>query len=177
MQNIKGLNSAVPVCNHVHGLDSWLVASAFYPRMLVFPTVPEKIDVFFPGIFFSLLGCLSIPRSFGETKPFFRELEAVLEKGRLVHFFPEGSVSPYNSELQDFKKGAFYLAAKAHVPILPMVITFRPPKGLHKLFRKKPVMLLTIGEPMPPCSTDEKEDERIRMDIARRNMSNMLRPK
>jgi len=65
--------------------------------------------------------------------------------------------------LQNFKKGAFYLAAQAQVPIVPMLITFEPPKGLIKIIRKKPVMRLHIGKPIHPMSKDIEIDSELRM--------------
>ena len=173
-QNMKGLKSAVTICNHVHTMDSALVAVAFYPRKLVFPTMPEKVDYLFPGIFMSLLGCISVPRARNETNSFFEELETFLTEGRVVHFFPEGFISHYGSELQEFKRGAFHLAARAHVPILPITISFHKPCGFYRLLRRKPVMYLTIGEPMRPASEDTREDEQIRMKSAYEQMVWML---
>jgi len=63
-------------------------------------------------------------------------MEFLLMKNCIVHFFPEGELRPYDTGLQNFKKGAFYLAAQAQVPIVPMLITFEPPKGLIKIIRK-----------------------------------------
>jgi 1-acyl-sn-glycerol-3-phosphate acyltransferase len=174
LQNLKGLNGAVTVCNHVQRQDSWLVASAFYPRKLMFPILPEKVGTLFPGVFYSLLGCISIPRAFGEANRFFRNLEMSLNEGRVVHFFPEGAINYYSKEIHEFKRGAFYLAAKAHVPIMPMSISFHEPKGLYILLRKKPVMRLVIGGPIVPSSSDAKEDERIRMETSYEQMVNML---
>jgi len=132
------------------------------------------VGTLFPGVFYSLLGCISIPRAFGEANAFFRNLEVSLNEGRVVHFFPEGEIYYYSKELHSFKRGAFYLAAKAHVPIMPMCISFHEPKGFYKLLRKKPVMLLSIGGLIAPCSPDEKEDERMRMDSAYEQMIGML---
>lgn len=174
IQNLKGIHSAVTVCNHVHKMDSVLVAAAFYPRKLVFPTVPKKIDKIFPGVFFNLLGCVSVPRTFSETQTFFGEMEKLLDEGRIVHFFPEGFISPYGAEIHSFKRGAFFLAAKAHVPLLPMAVSFHEPRGFYKLFKRKPVMCLVIGEQLKPVSPDAKEDERMRMKDACERITEML---
>ena len=173
-QNLKGIRSAVTVCNHVHKLDSALVAVALYPRKLTFPTTPDKIDPFFPGVFMSLLGCVSVPRALGETNAFFNELEKLLEEGRIVHFFPEGYISPYGTELHSFKRGAFHLAAMAYAPVLPLTISFREPHGIYKFFKKHPVLCLTIGELIEPVSSDVKEDERGRMKGAFQQMTEAL---
>ena len=176
LKNIKGLRSAVTVCNHVNKMDSALIASAFYPHKLVFPTVPEKIYKLFPGIFFNLLGCVSIPRKYSEVQDFFEKMKKLLAEGRIVHFFPEGFITPYSTEIQRFKRGAFFLAAQAHAPLVPMVISFHEPRLPQKILRKKPVMHLAIGEPISPASTDIKEDERIRMSAVSQQMAKMISP-
>ncbi len=57
---------------------------------------------------------------------FFSEMELFLAKGRIVHFFPEGELKPYDTSLRDFKRGAFHLAAQARVPVVPAVDPFHP---------------------------------------------------
>lgn len=62
-------------------------------------------------------------------------LDAVLrrlEAGMAVLFFPEGTRSPPLG-LRSFRRGPFEVAARAHVPIWPMLVTCSPPalsKGL-----------------------------------------------
>jgi len=169
-KNLRGLKSALTVCNNVHMLDSVLVALAFFPRRVVFPTIPKNLNTLWPGIFVRVLGGLAIPENIMELKTFFDELELLLLKNNIVHFFPEGELKPYDTELRDFKKGAFHLAAKARVPIVPMLITFEPPGGLMKFIRRKPVIRLHIGKPVYPVSTDLRTDSRSRMEEVRKQM-------
>jgi len=106
-----------------------------------------------------------VPRALGDMDAFFDEMELSLLNGRIVHFFPEGELEPYSTTIRGFKKDAFYLAARARVPIVPRTISFSAPRGLHRLFKRKPVMGLTVGKPIYPVSADIKEDERARMQI------------
>jgi 1-acyl-sn-glycerol-3-phosphate acyltransferase len=48
--------------------------------------------------------------------------EAALREGSSVYFFPEGTRSP-DGHLLPFKPGAFALAQRARVPLLPIAIT------------------------------------------------------
>jgi len=170
-KNLKSLKGGyLTVCNHVHRLDCVMVSMAIYPRKLIFPTIPENIDRWFPGIFVHLLGGEPVPRSLKDTGLFFDEMELYLLKGRVVHFFPEGELKPYDTNIYEFKKGAFHLAARARVPVVPMTIFFRKPNGLYKLFKRKPLMTLTVGEAIYPVSTDIKEDGRIRMEKTHEQM-------
>lgn len=172
-KNLRGLKSALTVCNHVHMLDSTLVNLAFFPRKVVFPTIPQNIKTLWPGKLVRVLGGFAIPESTMELKTFFDEMEFLLMKNHIVHIFPEGELKPYDTNLRDFKKGAFHLAAQARVPIVPMLITFEPPKGLIRLIRKKPVMRLHIGKPIYPVATDLEVDSKLRMKAVREQMEAM----
>lgn len=169
-KNLRGMKRALTVCNHVHLLDSVLIGLAFFPRRVIFPTITQNIKSLWPGKLVRVLGGFAIPDSIMELKTFFSEMELLLMKNNIVHFFPEGELKPYDTRLRDFKRGAFYLAAKARVPIVPMLITFEPPKGLMKFIRKKPVMRLNIGKPIYPVAADFKTDSRLRMKAVRQQM-------
>lgn len=174
-KNLKGLKRALTICNHVHLLDSALIGLAFFPRRVVFTTTPKNIYSLWPGVLVRVLGGIAIPENIAELKTFFDEMEFLLMRNYIVHFFPEGELKPYDTVLREFKKGAFYLAARARVPIVPMRITFESPKGLLKLIRKKPVMRLHIGKPIYPVATDLDTDFRLRMKAAREQMEDYKR--
>ncbi len=174
MKNLRGLDGALTVCNHVHTLDSAIVGLALFPRRTVFPTLPKNLHTLWPGKIMGLLGCVAVPETWTDMKPFFDEMEFQLLRGRIVHFFPEGELRPYATCLQRFKSGAFHLAAKARVPLVPMSITFQKTRGLRRLIRKKPVMVLTIGRPIWPAGFDIQEDSQWRMDVAWKQMNEIL---
>lgn len=174
MENLRGLRGALTICNHVHQLDSVLVALAFFPKKIVFPTLKQNLASLWPGMIVHLLGGVAIPENIAELKVFFDEMELLLTKGRIVHFFPEGELEPYYTNLRGFKKGAFHLAAKARVPLVPMSISFRDTKSIHRLIRKKPAMTLRIGKPIYPVSMDFPSDSKIRMEMAQRQMNDLL---
>ncbi|MGI5244362.1 glycosyltransferase [Dactylosporangium sp. CA-139066] len=162
------------VCNHVHLLDSVLVGLALFPRRPVFTAAPMNLDNRLYGGLVRLLGGVAVPRTPAGLPEFFTEMELFLAQGRVVHFFPEGELKPYDTSLRDFKRGAFHLAAQARVPVLPLSIRFTPPTGLGRLFRRKPTMVIVIGEPIVPTMTDPRSDRRIRMELARRRMHDVI---
>jgi 1-acyl-sn-glycerol-3-phosphate acyltransferase len=165
---------ALTVCNHVHHLDSALVALALFPRRLVFTAAPGNLDNRLYGGLVRLLGGVAVPPSAAGLPQFFAEMQLLLAKGRIVHFFPEGELKPYDTSLRDFKRGAFHLAAQARVPVLPLSIRFTPPAGLGRLFRRKPTMVIVIGEPIAPTEADPRHDRRIRMELARHRMHDLI---
>lgn len=173
-KKLRGLKGALTVCNHVHLLDSALVGIALFPRKTVFPTLASNLGGLFPGALVNLFGGAPIPEKPSDMKLFFDEMHMRLLMGDAVHFFPEGHLVPYNSSLRNFKSGAFHLAAKARVPIVPLTISFVPAKGVYRLLRRKPVMRLRIGDPIYPALNNSKQDARRLMAIAREKMETLL---
>jgi len=168
------VGGVLTVCNHVHPLDSVLVAIAVFPRRLVFTSAPVNLQNRGYGWIVRLLGGVAVPSTAAQLPRFFSELELFLAKGRGVHFFPEGELKPYDTGLRDFKRGAFHLAAQARVPVVPLSIRFTPPTGAGRLFRRKPTMVIVIGEPIDPTTTDPRHDRRARMELARRRMQELI---
>jgi 1,2-diacylglycerol 3-alpha-glucosyltransferase len=165
---------ALTVCNHVHLLDSVLVALAMFPRRVVFTSAAFNLTNPWYGWLVRLLGGVAVPRTTAGLPLFFSELSLFLAEGRIVHFFPEGELVPYDTGLRDFKRGAFHLAAQARVPVVPLSIRFTPPRGLRRLVRRKPTMVIVVGEPIVPATADPRSDRTIRMEMARRSMHDLI---
>ncbi|NTU68370.1 MAG: 1-acyl-sn-glycerol-3-phosphate acyltransferase [Chlorobiaceae bacterium] len=81
-----------------------------------------------------------------------------LREGRSMHIFPEGTRSE-DGRLLPFKRGAFIIASKAGVPVLPVSII-----GSHLITPKKSLKIrrgavkLVIGEPIDPASYPNLEE-------------------
>ena len=67
------------------------------------------------------------------------------------------------------------MAYKYSLPILPMVITFRPRTGWRKLFRKDgPLLTIHVGDPIMPDSNAARKEEVARiLDLAHKSMRDM----
>ena len=87
---------------------------------------------------------------------------AAVTKKKWLHFFPEGSLWFYYPDIRPLKKAVFKYAVKYDKPIIPITMSFRPRKGLLKIFGKKPAVDLHIGEPLyadkslPRAEAEEK---------------------
>ena len=82
-----------------------------------------------------------------------------IQRGQSVILFPEGTRTR-SGKLQPFKRGAFTLAAKSGVPVVPMTInnTFGiMPKG--SLIVKRADILVVLEKPIPTDGLRTKEDE------------------
>jgi len=88
-----------------------------------------------------------------------------------VAVFPEGTRSPEGTMLP-FKKGAFLLAIKAQVPIVPVAIHGSGttlPRGSFRIFPCP--LTVTVGEPIPTAGLTERD----RDDVAARAEEEILR--
>ena len=64
----------------------------------------------------------------------------------------------YYPDIRPLKKSVFRLSVQYNRPIIPMAYSFRPRKGLAKLFGKSPLVTLNIGEPILPDTTLPKHE-------------------
>lgn len=141
---------AVTVSNHVHTIDSVMVALAVWPLKPIYTSIPANFAMPFAGFFVDTLGSVPVPVSLMESKIFFYELSRQLRNGRIVHIFPEGELIRYDTHLRPFKRGAFDLAVDANVPIVPVrfVIKRRPATVMGFFFGGR--VDLIMGDPLKP---------------------------
>ncbi len=96
----------------------------------------------------------------------------VLKSGKSVHIFPEGTRSE-TGKLLPFKRGAFLVAQKGGVPLLPVTIIgsnlITPKKSLRI---NKGKVKMVIGKPLDPSQFSNVE---ALMDASRREIENNLR--
>jgi 1-acyl-sn-glycerol-3-phosphate acyltransferase len=119
MENIDKSRTYVIIANH-QSLADIVVA---YQIKMQFKWVAKK-DLFkvpFIGWSLSLAKHIKLERgNFSSIKKVYREAAHWLRSGMSVLFFPEGTRSE-TTEIGDFRNGAFKLAIKERVPILPIV--------------------------------------------------------
>ena len=106
----------------------------------------------------TLLNAIPIPKDFKYKKYFVQAIDELLSSGKTVHFYPEGSLWPYYDKIRNFKDGAFDLAVRNNVPIVPFVFRFTEPTGIRKKIKKKPFVNLTIFPPQYPDKSLSKAD-------------------
>lgn len=147
----------ISVSNHNLVLDCYASIKANLWKLPYLPTVEETLRI--PGIRI-LLTCfkvIPIPTNAKGLMKFHQVVGDELQKGNVIHLYPEGALWPYYKELRPFKPGAFRFAVENNVPIIPFCIYFRPRKGLWKLLGKQPLVTLEILEPIYPDKTLAKK--------------------
>lgn len=93
-----------------------------------------------------------------------------------MQIYPEGVLRFYYPGIRRFKNGAFAYAYDNNVPLLPSVITYAQPTGLHRLFKRKPCLRLTVLPPVYPDVSRPKRDEIARLRaVCTRQMTDFYR--
>lgn len=152
LENIDKNRTYVIIANHQSLADIVLA----YRTKMQFKWVAKKslFKVPFVGWSMSLAKHIKLERgNFGSIKKVYREAAYWLRAKTSVLFFPEGTRSK-TEEMGDFRNGAFKLAIKEHVPILPIIFEGTGtaiPKGTW-IFTTKTVAELRI---LPPIETTE----------------------
>ena len=98
-----------------------------------------------------LAGAVPVPRRPRQFVQQVRALTQALGQGSVVHVYPEGALLPYADCLRPFATGAFHLAVRAGVPVVPMVIRQAPRCGPGRLLHRHPRLTLTV---LPPLWAD-----------------------
>lgn len=128
-KNKKGLKnkSFIITCNHAHLFDDVSIGTnLFCWRKIYFTTLDRNIKRPMIGFFLRSLGGIPIPSSsISGMKKFNDDVSALIKKKKPILYNPEGSLWPYYREIRPYKRGAFSMAVKNDVPVLPLVILFK----------------------------------------------------
>lgn len=175
IQRLRG-RGAVSICNHIHALDCTMLGMAFFDRRLYFVTLQSNFEIPLIRHLVKALGGMPIPRSFRKMPAFSDAVGEAVRRGQIVQIYPEGVLRFYFPGVRRFKNGAFAYAYDNNVPLLPSVITYAQPTGLHRLFKRKPCLRLTVLPPVYPDVTKPKRDEIARLRaVCTRQMTDFYR--
>lgn len=146
-------NGFITISNHVFMWDFICVMKAVRPHLGYFPAWKTNLEG--PnGTLIRWSGGIPIPTdNYSSMKQFKKAMDTAFETKKWIHFFPEGSMWFFYPDIRPLKKAVFHYSVKYDRPIIPMTISFRPRKGIMKLFGKSPRADLHIGEPLFPDKT------------------------
>lgn len=131
-ENLKGIKNAVVVCNHVNKLDSMAIEHALFPRKVYFTTAEFNNMQGFLGDMMRAGRILPMSENFAAQKNFFDATTRLLRSGNFVTFFPESAEWWLYEKPRPHKNGAYHMAVKNNVPVVPIFITFKPFEGKTK---------------------------------------------
>jgi len=141
-------NGAITISNHVFMWDYLCVLRAISPKQAYFPAWKTNLEGS-NGPLIRWAGGIPVPTdNFRAMAKFNSAIEEVLNSGKVLHFFPEGSMWWYYPDIRPLKKAVFKYACRFNKPVIPITMSFRPRKGIFKLFGKSPCVDLHIGEPL-----------------------------
>lgn len=164
-KELKG--GLVSVCNHCYRYDGMAVAKLLRHRLWI-PMLHEHFQGpnawmlrHFGGIPLTD-GTLSAQKKFNEA------FDEIHRRGGWIHVFPEARNWHFYKPLRPFAKGAFTMAYKYNIPVLPINISYRERTGIYKLFGKaeEPLMTITVGEPIFPDVSQPRKNEVERLQLA-----------
>ncbi len=144
----------IVIINHSSYLDGLVLAAAL-PGELAFIAKKELEAQFFAGRFLRALGALFVERADPEGGvEDTRQALLATGAGRALVFFPEGTFTRAPG-LLTFRLGAFVIAARQHLPILP--VTLRGTRSIlrgDQWFPRRGAVSVRIGEPILPDGED-----------------------
>ncbi len=156
LENFKNLTSgAIITCNHFNAFDSFAVQvlyeAAKHKNRKFYRVIREGNYTSFPGFYGMLMrNCNTLPLSsnLATMKKFLKSVDILLKKGHFVLVYPEQSLWWNYRKPKPLKDGAFNLAVKSNVPVLPCFITMKDSdiKGEDGFFIQE--YTITVGEPI-----------------------------
>lgn len=170
---------AITIANHMYRLDCPCVLLAVKARHTT------RTPMFAPNFstkdnfFLRVVGGIPIPQKeagMAALKRFNEAFDEFHRRGYWFHIFPEAARWDFYKPLRPFQKGAFSMAYKYNMPLLPCVITYRERTGIYRLFAPKnvPLLQVEIGEPILPDKANPRGQEIDRLrEQAHRTMERM----
>ncbi|TKD65050.1 1-acyl-sn-glycerol-3-phosphate acyltransferase [Flavobacterium sp. ASW18X] len=119
-QHLEEHNNYMLVANHTSMLDIMLMLYVSKnPFVFVGKAELAKIPVF--GFFYKRV-CILVDRSNAKSRAaVYKAVQGRLSQGLSICIFPEGGVPEKEVRLDTFKDGAFRMAIRHNIPIVPMV--------------------------------------------------------
>lgn len=167
-------NGMMTVCNHVHRWDMICVLQAMRYRRAWIPMYAQPFRGK-DGFLMKAIGGVAIPKELSGLRAFDKAMDELHANKQWIHLFPESCSWRFYAPLRPFKTGAFNMAYRHGLPVVPLVISFRPRTGWRKLFGKgEPLLTIHVGDPIVPDLTVPRKAEVARIrDLAHRTMLDM----
>ncbi len=150
----------ITICNHCHRWDAPAVIHALGRHRMWLPVYGENLngkDYWY----IKHVGGIPVPSNMGGLKKFNAAFDELHRRKQWFHVFPEESRWNFYKPIRPFRKGAFTMAYKYGIPVVPCCITYRERTGIYKLFgnQTEPLLTITIGEPIFPNTQNHRKDE------------------
>lgn len=168
IENIERVNSgAMLTCNHFNPFDCFTIEKVFRiarkdETKKLYKIIREGNYTNFPGLYgFLFRNCDTLPLSSNRNtmKVFMKSVDEILKKGDFILIYPEQSLWWNYKKPKPLKDGAFRLASRNNVPVIPIFITMQDSTILGDDGFWIQEYIVNIGEPIYPDSNlSEKEN-------------------
>ena len=124
-------NGAVVTCNHFSPFDNYILFHCirkYLPRKYLYKVIREGNYTNFPGLYgFLFRHCNTLPLSRNRRTMinFMTAINTLLKRGETVLIYPEQEMWWNYKKPRPYKVGAFKIAHRAGVPVIPMFITMQ----------------------------------------------------
>jgi 1-acyl-sn-glycerol-3-phosphate acyltransferase len=149
--------------NHTHHYDAFIPQAIICrPRKTYIIAHPDAVSIPFIKYLTKGLGAWPLPDTVKGSMRFLDAISAALKKKRVIAVYPEAHIWPYYTKIRPYLPTSFQYASRNNVPAVPMVTTYRRPKGWFKEYRK-PLMDIHIGAPIYPLASLSVKENAIRL--------------
>lgn len=127
-------NGAVVTCNHFSPFDNYIVFHCirkYLPRKYLYKVIREGNYTNFPGLYgflFRYCNTLPLSRNRRTMINFMTAINTLLKRGETVLIYPEQEMWWNYKKPRPYKVGAFKIAHRAGVPVVPTFITMQDDK-------------------------------------------------
>ena len=130
-ENLQNLETgAVLTCNHFSAFDSFVIQYAYFAlnqkKRKFYRIIKEGNYTSFPGFFgFLMRNCNTLPLSSNKEtmKKFLKSTKEILTNKDLILIYPEQAMWYNYKKPRPLKPGAYNIAVKNNVPVIPCFIT------------------------------------------------------
>ncbi|MCK0108334.1 1-acyl-sn-glycerol-3-phosphate acyltransferase [Flavobacteriaceae bacterium S0825] len=141
LQNLEKGKSYMFIANHTSMIDIMLMLVTIKDNPFVFVGKKELAKIPLFGFFYKRT-CILVDRSSAKSRQaVFIRAQRRLQSGLSICIFPEGLVPEEDVLLADFKDGAFRLAIKHEIPIVPITFYDNKTRFSYTFFSGGPGML------------------------------------
>lgn len=168
LENMQKVDSgAMVTCNHFNPFDCFAIEKTFRisgqeKNRKLHKVIREGNYTNFPGLYgFFFRNCNTLPLSSNKRTmvEFMKAVEKLLAKGDFILIYPEQSMWWNYRKPKPLKHGAFKLAARSMVPIIPIFITMQDSEIIGEDGFPVQEYTINIGEPIyPDPNLSEREN-------------------
>ena len=159
MENLSKISTgAIVTCNHFNPFDCFTIEKVFrlsgkIEEKRLYKVIREGNYTNFPGLYgFFFRNCDTLPLSSNKKTmvEFMKAVDELLKKGDFILIYPEQSMWWNYRKPKPLKPGAFKIASRNNVPVIPIFITMQDSEKIDSEGFPIQEYIVNIAEPIYP---------------------------